>query len=443
MSLAQSWNEAVRILLILAGASALGIASPLLHADTPPAGWSAHNVELVGYTIMNEHPAFKITMTRAGERWYLIGGHYNVPGWSVIDVTDPRNPVVAKFIPGPENTSTNQVDLADDILVASLVRPNARADAGMDAKKPYQAGVMLIDVKDPLNPRELGRWLTDKPEGRGTHRNMYQGGRYVHLAADMKGYDGDIYVILDISNPARPVEAGRWWMPGQHVAGGETPQKDPGINLHNPNFVDGNLVYLSYGDAGMVVLDISDVSRPKLVSQLKFQPRHRFDVHTVSPDFKRKLVYVNSEAVVAACKGPLDHATVVDVSNPAKPFAVSRFPVPLPPPGLPYTSFCDKGGRFGPHNMNQLQYNPHVEKQGSLAYLTWFNAGLRIYDVSDRRQPVETGFFMAGPPEKQYLKEYGPYVRMEDVFVDTRGYIYVTGGAQQGLYILRYTGPRK
>ena len=31
----------------------------------------------------------------------------------------------------------------------------------------------------------------------------------------------------------------------------------------------------------------------------------------------------------------------------------------------------------------------------------------------------------------------------EDVLVDTRGYIYVTGGAQQGLYILRYTGPNK
>src|SRR5712672_4701357 len=72
-------------------------------ADTPPAGWTASNVELVGYTIMNEHPAFKITMTRAGDRWYIIGGHYNIPGWSVIDVTDPKNPRVAKFIPGPPN----------------------------------------------------------------------------------------------------------------------------------------------------------------------------------------------------------------------------------------------------------------------------------------------------------------------------------------------------
>jgi hypothetical protein len=428
--------------LTIAFSAVIAAAGPAL-ADTPPPGWSTENVELLGYTIMNDRPAFKITMTRANDRWYIIGGHYTVPGWSVVDVTDPRNPHVAKFIPGPANTSTNQVVSADGILVASLGRPGNREGTDMDPKKPYQAGIALIDIKDPLNPKELGRWLTDKPEGRGTHRNMYTGGRYVHLAADMKGYDGDIYIILDISNPAKPVEAGRWWMPGQHVAGGETPQKNPNVNLHNPNFVDGNLSYLSYGDAGMVVLDISDVSKPKLVSKLKFQPNHRFDVHTVSPDLKRKLVYVNSEAVIEGCKGPLDHATIVDVSNPAKPFAVSRFPVPVPPAGLPYTNFCDKGGRFGPHNQNQLQHLPDVQKQGNLAYMTWFNAGVRVYDVSDKRQPREVGNFVAGLPEKLYLPSYGRYTRMEDVLVDTRGYMYVTGGAQQGLYVLRYTGPVK
>src|SRR5690349_379924 len=151
------------------------VTSGPLHADTPPPGWTASNVELLGYTIMNEHPAFKITMTHVGDRWYIIGGHYNISGWSVVDVTDPRNPRVVKFIPGPSNTSTNQVDSADGILVAALGRPNAREDAGMSADKPYSAGVILIDIKDPLNPKELGRWLTDKPKGRGTHRNMYQG----------------------------------------------------------------------------------------------------------------------------------------------------------------------------------------------------------------------------------------------------------------------------
>lgn len=429
--------------MLLSAALMLGISLHDARADQIPAGWTAENMEVVGYTIMNGHPAFKIVMQKTGDRYYLVAGHYNIPGWSVVDVTNPADPKVAKFIPGPDNTSTNQVDLADNILVAALARPGGREDVGMSPTRPYQAGIIMIDLKDPLNPRELGRWLTDNPQGRGTHRNSYPGGRYVHLAASMKGYSGDIYVILDISNPAKPVEAGRWWMPGQHVAGGETPQKDPIVNLHSPQFVDGNLSYLSYGDAGMVILDISDVSHPKLVSQLKFQPPHLFGVHTVSPDLKRNLVYVNSEGTVAECKGPLDHATVVDVSNPAKPFAVSRFPFPVSPPGLPYKTFCDKGGRFGPHNMNQLQYNPNVEKQGNLVYLTWFNAGLRVYDVSNKHMPREVASFMAPLPEKIYNKPYGNFVRMEDVFVDNRGYIYVSGGAQQGVWILRYTGPVK
>jgi hypothetical protein len=48
---------------------------------------------------------------------------------------------------------------------------------------------------------------------------------------------------------------------------------------------------------------------------------------------------------------------------------------------------------------------------------------------------------MAGLPEKLPIESYGRNLRMEDVLVDSRGTIYVSGGAQQGIYILRYTGP--
>ena len=109
-----------------AALAALAFSFGAARADTPPSGWSASNVELVGSTIMNEHPAFKITMTRKGDRYYIVGGHYNIPGWSVVDVTDPRNPHVAKFILGPANTSTNQADMADDIftrLMGDVVEP--------------------------------------------------------------------------------------------------------------------------------------------------------------------------------------------------------------------------------------------------------------------------------------------------------------------------------
>ncbi len=432
---------AAALLLSIAGALAPAAAS----ADPIPKGWTAENMEVLGYTIMNGHPAFKISMTSANGRYYLIAGHYNIPGWSVIDVTNPRDPKVVSFIPGPPNTSTSQVDVADGILVAALGKPNgSKADAGLDGSKPYEAGVMLVDVKDPLHPRELGRWHTDNPTGTGTHRNMYTGGRYVHLSADMKGFSGNIYVILDISDPAHPVEAGRYWMPGQNVAAGETPQKDPIVHMHNPDYIDADgRVWLSYGDAGMVGVDISDVAHPKMVSQLRLTPSDMFSVHTIVADPKRKLAFINSEATHYNCEGPMFHATVVDMADPLKPVPIARYPQPVPARGLPYTSFCDKGGRFGPHNMSQLQYNPLVQKQGNLSYLTWFNAGLRVYDVSKPRGPREIASFTPALPQKIYLSGYGNFVRVEDVLADNRGYLYLTGGAQQGIYILRYKGAVK
>ncbi len=43
----------------------------------------------------------------------------------------------------------------------------------------------------------------------------------MHLSANMLGYKGNIYLIVDISDPTKPVEAGRWWVPGQKE--GESP----------------------------------------------------------------------------------------------------------------------------------------------------------------------------------------------------------------------------
>jgi len=38
-----------------------------------------------------------------------------------------------------------------------------------------------------------------------------------------RGYVGTIVMILDLKDPTRPEEVGRWWMEGQWTAGGETP----------------------------------------------------------------------------------------------------------------------------------------------------------------------------------------------------------------------------
>jgi hypothetical protein len=306
---------------------------------------------------------------------------------------------------------------------------------GGDGSKPNDEGVLIWSLADPVHPKLLGRYKTG---GSGTHRDGYFGGKYVHLAAGMPGYSGNIYVIIDISDPAHPIEAGRWWVPGQWVAGGE--KATPGVSLHGPPYVQGNLAYVPFGAAGLVILDVSNPAQIKKLGQLPFTPPFLGNIgaHSALPLPKRNLALVNSESIREDCNEPLNHASVVDVSNPSTPTLLALMPLPVPPRGLPYKDFCQKGGRFGPHNINQHHHSPFTDHSDSLVYLTYFNAGLRVYDISDATLPKEVAWFI--PPDP--VHRYGPQPvgslveQTEDVLVDTRGYIYVSN-KNQGLWILK------
>lgn len=447
------------------------IAQPQRSHSPAPAGAFAHNVEAVGYTDMEHRPAFKMAIREVKGRWYLYTGHFWDAGWSIVDVTDPAKPRVAKFVAYPTpNTWTLQVDLSGDTMVTALEKPFA--NFGGDPNAPFDEGLLIWDIADPLSPQLLSHFKTG---ANGTHRNLYPGGRYVHVAASMPGYRGNIYLILDISDRANPREAGRWWVPGQHEAGGESffdalptnashsrRRAEPmrfqaqcmcgafcsgageDVSLHGPAYVTGNHVYLPYGAAGMIVLDISDVSQPRQIGGLSFSPpfHSRFGVHGVLPVPDQGIAFANSENVTYG-QGAAHHASIVDISDPSAPFLLSLFPEPVPPAAAPYSDFTTRGGWRGPHNINHHQHHPDVEKQGDLFYIAHFNAGLRIYDVSNRRLLREVGYFIPPEPTRRYgpMPEDKLVLQTEDVMVDRRGFIYISD-KNQGIWILRYTGER-
>ncbi|MGW4801044.1 LVIVD repeat-containing protein, partial [Nonomuraea sp. NPDC004297] len=339
-----SRRQALRVSLTTASALAAtraGAAPAQAEAvSAGPRGQYARNVEVVGYTDMDHRPAFKMAIRQRAGRWYLYTGHFWDSGWSVVDVTDPRRPEVAAFVPGPADTWTLQVDLHGDLMVTALeqIFPNFGGDPEAD----FEEGLYLWDIKDPVRPRRLGHYATG---GTGTHRNLYPGGGYVHVAAGAKGFTGNIYTVVDIRDPARPVEAGRWWVPGQRDGEqGVVPAADrqphthgfccangADVSLHGPPYVVGDLVYLPYGAAGLVVLDISDVGAPRPVGGLSFSPpfHSRFGVHGVLPVPERKIAFANSEDVSYG-KGAAPHASIVDISDPAAPFLLSLLPTPEP-----------------------------------------------------------------------------------------------------------------
>jgi hypothetical protein len=193
-----------------------------------------------------------------------------------------------------------------------------------------------------------------------------------------------------------------------------------------------------------VLLDISDPAWPRLISRLEFGAAFssRVALHTVVPLPERGIAIVNTEAIAEMTAEPYNYAGIVDISNESDLRLISLLPVPIPDQAAPYPNFNKRGGRFGPHN----QHHPHPEHQhllhdDQIVYLTWFNAGLRVYDISDPYLPQEIGHFLPDDPVERrgLLPKTALVTQSEDVLVDSRGYAYLTD-KNHGLHVVRFTG---
>lgn len=413
-----------------------------------------HNVDFVARHDLDGRPPFKLAIQRVGDRWYLYLAHFWHSGWSILDVTDPAAPELVRFIEGPENTMTLQVQVADGLMVTSLERP--RENWGpidgprMDPAKPYETGAYIWDVEtDPESPSLLGHWESG---GGGTHRNHYDGGDYVYMTANFPGFTGKLLAIVYISDPAAPEEIGRWWYPGQ----GPDEEATAQFYLHGPAYPgpDGDRAYLSYGTLGLVVLDISDKTAPTQVGRVDFGDLGSgLGVHSAVPIPETELVLVNSEAINEASPldggDPLNFAYLVDVSedgtpgfdgmDPHGPKVVSNLPLPRPDEAAPYDSYYERAGRFGPHNQHHFQYQPDHRELTDVIPMTYFTAGLRLFDISDPIQPEEVGHYVPENPTRRIndlRPATGQVSQLEDVLVDARGVIYCSD-PNLGLLILK------
>ena len=397
-------------------------------ARQSPPGCYAQNIQPIGYHDLNGKPAFKLAMQEVNGHWYLYLAHLWHRGWSILDVTDPAAPEFAAFIPGPENTWTIQIQVADGKMITALER--IAPGWGGYEDQPFSEGFLIWDVSEPTRPRQLGHFRTAST---GTHRNFYDGGHLVHAAAGAPGLMGKIYRIVDIADPSEPKEIGRFSLPEQ-----DAPTPGLKFSLHGPAHIEGNRAYLSYGDGGGIVLDISDIEKPRMISQIVFRGITASQgIHTFLPLPRRKIALINDEAIREDGDENLNMAGIVDISDETRPRLISLFPLPAPPPESGLKNFYEKGGRFGPHNQHHPHHQPCLEDRDDIAYLTYFNAGLRVYDIRDARAPKEIAYFIPPDPEARIGTKPTKLVEQtEDVLVDRRGLIYISN-KNQGIHILK------
>lgn len=74
--------------------------------------------------------------------------------------------------------------------------------------------------------------------------------------------------------------------------------------------------------------------------------------------------------------------------------------------------------------------------------MAYFNAGVRLVDLSGPYNPREVGYYVPKPNETSHPveKRQGVAIQMNDVALDDRGLAYITDRTGAGLFILQRTG---
>lgn len=359
--------------------------------------------------------------------------HESAPkNFTGVDVTDPRKlKVIVQTELPHSNVRSNSLDVCGDLMaVAYQTKTPGLTPAGFD----------LFDISTPESPRLVSHFDCSGPFSRGVHALWFVDGKTIHMSSGAPDFeptnplDDQFYRIIDVSNPTRPEELGRWWYPGTKQGDAVPPPHrmrsplDMGYRAHNTNVFPQrpDRAYVGYIDGGAFILDISDPSSIKVKGKWNHSPPFNGFTHTVLPLFTRELLVVSDECVLDDGIDWPKLVWMVDARNEDNLVPVSTFP------NAPVESFIKRGGRFGAHNLHENLPIPTSFQSETIVIGTFFNAGVRVFDTSNPFQVEEIGYFVPPTPR---LSPAGA-AQINDVFVDEKQIVYAVDRFTGGLYTL-------
>lgn len=387
-------------MMLMAGTHFAAAAEPL----------SRKNVSLVGHIDIEGGGMVDVSGGTAAV------GHMGPPyATTILDVTDPSLPRVLSRIPVRPGTHSHKARICGSTLVINVERYGGGGDG--------KAGMALYDISKPESPKELSFYYMGELASGGTGMHRFQADceeGLVYAGGSADGFQGNITLIIDISDPSRPREVGRWWVPGQHIAAGEKPLwGGRRTRTHHPLRLDTRL-FVSLWRGGFAVVDISRPELPELISHVSYHNSGSAPTHTALPVghriMERHWLVIFEEEMGGG--NPEAFVRLFDISDENNPVQVSTFQVRR-------NSAVDPWCRFGPHQPHEFV------SSDNLLYAAWFAGGLRVVDISDPYAPTEAGHYIPRPEEGQECAQ------SNDVFVDERGLVYLVDRVR-GLHILRY-----
>jgi hypothetical protein len=461
----------------LALVSARGVAAqtgPQKIGDPP----EASNMRLVGYSDLQARSAYQPTIHHQGGRWIAYIGHHggtdDIPtpvnpltgkaepnGTSIVDVTDPAHPKYLRHIPGQPGTyeagGGQMVRICDGKAL-----PKGDPAAVYMLRTFGSEAHEIWNVANPENPVLVTRLAGLKD----THKSWWECdtgiGFLVSGAPDWR--TRRMTQVYDLGDPAHPVKIRDFGLPGQEPgATGAVPTE-----LHGPISTgpSGNRVYFGYGTNKGGMLQIVD--RDKLIhgpaaptpENLRAPEVARLmmssmnGAHTTFPMLKmpipefardkegavRDILMIVDEAILNECNEPRQMVWFADITIESRPMMISNYTVPEASGG-----FCERGGRFGSHSSSESMAPVYFKK---MAFISFFNAGVRALDIRNPYSPREVGHFIpaiTAATDRRCVTVDGKdrcrtAIQTNNVETDERGYIYIVDRANTGLHILELTG---
>ena len=391
-------------------------------------------MRLIGHDLLQGYggigEGMSLQQARDGRRILWLAHEGPPKNFTGVDVTDPRRPKVVVQTDLPhQRVRSNSLETVGDVMAVAY----QTVEPGMQP-----AGIELFDISVPEQPKSISFFDCSGPESRGVHQVWFVDGRYIHFsggAADFKPrnqLDDQVYRILDVGNLSKPFEVGRWWLPGIREGDAEPPPArlpiDSGFRAHNTNVFPErpDRAYVGFLDGGAFILDISDMSAPRVVSRWNPHPPYPGFTHTVLPLFSRDLFVITDECVMDGGQDWPKLTWVVDARKEDNLVPISTLPMP------PFEAYGRKGGRYGSHNLHENRPGETAFRSDHLIFATFFNAGVRVFDLTNPLQPKEVAAYVPAAPQGSRVGT----IQINDVFVDENAVVYAVDRHIGGLYVL-------
>ncbi len=283
-----------------------------------------------------------------------------VDTFKVVDITEPSQPLLVSAFPG---------------LGRAMQEVETYKHFAFVCENSGGAPIQIFDLSFlPDSLKKVADYIPSS--GSGCHT--------IHIQGDYCYCNEGDLLILDIRNPATPVELATIITPG----------------YAHDSYVWKDTLFIGDMSNGILIYDIQDKTNPKLLKHFSYS---NSVTHTVWTTEDGKNLLTCDEDIGG-------HLKIWDIEKLDSIKLVSEYKT----------------------NSSAIIHNVYVE--GDLAYIAYYSDGLRILDITDPAHPEEAGYFDTSPYDvADYEGAWGAYPYLPS------GNILVSD-ISTGLWILRITG---